>query len=169
MERYNVTTTKTMALKKGRNIMALANAKSYAQLKELTGELVQATEDVAELIGEEKTALSGFYPGLGRTEEAEMFRSKARILSKGLFNLMTLGAFKTGKSTFVNAIVGLKVVKTKTVACSAVVTEITKGSDTEHATIHYRNGRTPSRISLEKFIKDTFLGNFVHTAAGIGY
>lgn len=138
---------------KGMDFMSPMNAKNYLELKEMTGELVRATEDIAVLIGEERKTETGFYPGLGRVEEAEMFRAKGRILEKGLFNLMTLGAFKTGKSTLVNAIVGLKVVKTKTVACSAVVTEITKGSDTDHAMIYYRDGRTPSKIPLEQFIE----------------
>ena len=62
-------------------------------------------------------------------------------LKRGRVNVVVVGAFKRGKSTLLNALVGRPILPMGVVPVTALVTLIRSGP-TERATVHYLDGRT---------------------------
>jgi small GTP-binding protein len=69
-------------------------------------------------------------------------------LRENRFNLVILGAFKRGKSTLINALLGEPVLPTAIVPLTSVVTILGYG-DTLHIRVHFQNGQT-RQISKEE-------------------
>ncbi|CAM3880411.1 dynamin family protein [Alkalicoccus chagannorensis] len=75
-------------------------------------------------------------------------------LQKERFSIAVVGEFSRGKSTFINALLGAKVLPMKTRPTTAVINRITYGETTQYS-IHYREDKQqPSRrINLDDFNK----------------
>lgn len=69
-------------------------------------------------------------------------------LEKNIFNLVVLGQFKRGKSTFVNALLGEELLPTAVVPLTSIVTVISYGPETE-VTVYFKDGST-KKIPLER-------------------
>lgn len=54
------------------------------------------------------------------------------------FKIQLVGTFKNGKSTFINALLGEDILPTRSLPCTAVVSEVKYG-DTKKAVLHFRN------------------------------
>ena len=54
------------------------------------------------------------------------------------FKIQLVGTFKNGKSTFINALLGEDILPTRSLPCTAVVSEVKYG-DTKKAILHFRN------------------------------
>jgi len=62
-------------------------------------------------------------------------------LEENRFNLVVFGEFKRGKSTFINALLGRRILPTAVVPLTSIITLVRYG-DPEHATIHFRDGNS---------------------------
>jgi ribosome biogenesis GTPase A len=89
--------------------------------------------------------------GLAEGKQAEDLRTLLDALSdklkKNRFNLAVLGQTKRGKSSFVNALLGARVLPTGVLPLTSVITRITYG-ETPAAEIFYRSGKS-ERIPVE--------------------
>ncbi|GJD19162.1 hypothetical protein RIVM261_041180 [Rivularia sp. IAM M-261] len=76
------------------------------------------------------------------------------LVSKNLreneFRLLVLGDMKRGKSTFLNALIGEKVLPTDVNPCTAVLTVLSYG-DEKQVTVYFNDGRQPDTLNFESF------------------
>lgn len=82
---------------------------------------------------------------LNLTTDSEYISQLAAKLRNESFRVMVVGEFKRGKSTFINAIIGRKVLPAYSTPCTAIINEIKYG-DKEKARIYWRNP-LPQNIS----------------------
>ena len=71
------------------------------------------------------------------------------------FKIQLVGTFKNGKSTFINALLGEDILPTRSLPCTAVVSEVKYG-DTKKAILHFRN---PLPDKLIDYIPDATLNH----------
>jgi signal recognition particle receptor subunit beta len=74
------------------------------------------------------------------TPVADAARSLLKKLDEELFNVVVVGEFKRGKTTFVNALLGADVLPTAVVPLTSIVTAVTWGED-PRAEVSYLDGR----------------------------
>ncbi|MBA2849604.1 hypothetical protein G4V39_08420 [Thermosulfuriphilus ammonigenes] len=96
---------------------------SYSLIKEGLGRIV--------------TRLSQINPENGH----HRLREISQKLKEEQFNLVVMGQFKRGKSTFVNALLGAEILPTAIVPLTAIVTVLRYGPEVK-ALVHYLDGRS---------------------------
>nr|MDQ2730769.1 dynamin family protein [Armatimonadota bacterium] len=79
-------------------------------------------------------------------------REAATRLEGGVFTLLVLGDFKTGKSSFLNALLGMDVLPTAVTPCTAVLATIQYSEESYVKVQHF--GGDADVISLETFAND---------------
>jgi tRNA U34 5-carboxymethylaminomethyl modifying GTPase MnmE/TrmE len=87
------------------------------------------------------------------TELGELVRSLDKKLVENRFNVVVVGEFKRGKTTFVNALLGQPILPTAVVPLTSIVTAVTWG-ETARAHIRFSDGREEDVLPEE-------LGRFV--------
>src|SRR6266508_5827274 len=81
------------------------------------------------------------------SQVADGARSLLKKLSEERFNVVVVGEFKRGKTTFVNALLGADVLPAAVVPLTSIVTAVTWGEE-PRAEVSFLNGRTES-VGLE--------------------
>jgi len=109
------------------------SASSYNRIKAGLTEVVQAL------------SLTDISSGKQRLDEL------ARKIDQEQFNLVVMGQFKRGKSTFINALLGAEIVPASIVPLTSVVTILRHGSE-GRAVVHYLDGRQ-EQIRLEEIAR----------------
>ncbi|MGB3494505.1 MAG: dynamin family protein [Elainellaceae cyanobacterium] len=71
-------------------------------------------------------------------------------LSSDVFRLLVLGDMKRGKSTFLNALMGEKLLPTDVNPCTAVLTVLRYGPE-KQVTVHFNDGKVPETLSFDAF------------------
>jgi ribosome biogenesis GTPase A len=102
--------------------------------------------EIADLIGPETDTVSPLqepsprnFPGnLGMVQEAQQLRRYAQTYGSDRVNLLMVGAFNNGKSTLVNALLGVEAVQTGAVPTTAVFTHLRRGE--QAIVVHPRRG-----------------------------
>jgi GTPase SAR1 family protein len=84
--------------------------------------------------------------------DIEDIQKLEKHLKQGVFRLMVLGDMKRGKSTFLNALMGEKLLPSDVNPCTAILTVLRYGS-TKKVTIYFNNGALPEEIDFETFKK----------------
>ena len=115
--------------------------RTFEDYARVQGSVVQACKDIADTAEEMDVAGRG-----ARLREA------AARLKDGLFSLLVLGDFKTGKSSFLNALLNRDVLPTAVTPCTAVLATIEYASDA-FVKVHRAGGEIES-ISLDQFEED---------------
>jgi len=87
------------------------------------------------------SALTEVASGRGSGAVAEAATALIRKLEEERFNVVVAGEFKRGKSTLVNALLGMDVLPTSVVPLTSVVTAVTWG-DPPRAEVFLRTGET---------------------------
>lgn len=85
-----------------------------------------------------------------RTEKS-LIDNEEKPVQKNKFTIVVIGEFSTGKSTFVNALLGKRIMPSGVIPTTNVITKIIYGEETAY-TIHYRDGKVKS-ISEEEFLR----------------
>src|SRR6266542_2480225 len=75
------------------------------------------------------------------SQVADGARVLLKKLSEELFNVVVVGEFKRGKTTFVNALLGAEVLPAAVVPLTSIVTAVTWGPEAR-AEVVFRDGRT---------------------------
>jgi GTPase SAR1 family protein len=71
-------------------------------------------------------------------------------IKQGTFRLMILGDMKRGKSTFLNALLGEKLLPSDVNPCTAIMTVLRYGEE-KKVKLYFNNGRSPEEIDFETF------------------
>lgn len=104
---------------------------SYEDVKIKRAQIMQALQGVAH----ELDRLHGM--GLNDLDVQEVLDVKDR-LEKDNFKVLVIGEFKRGKSTFINALMGKKILPSYSTPCTAVINEVVYGKD-EQATLYFKD------------------------------
>lgn len=94
----------------------------------------------------------------------ESVRAAATRAREGRFHVVLVGAFSTGKSTLLNALVGEPVLPVKVNPCTAILTELVHGTSAG-AVVHHSDGRTES-LDIPSFLEAYQLSTEDVAAAG---
>ncbi len=85
------------------------------------------------------------YDRIGVRAHADSFRLLLERLASSRFKVMVLGEFKRGKSTFINALLGERILPSYAIPCTAVINEI-KWAETPRVVLYFRHP-LPERLS----------------------
>ncbi len=104
--------------------------------------MMQPVKDYGELKNRAREELNALR-GLMSDEEAARREADALLakLDSDTFNLVVLGQFKRGKTTFINALLGDNVLPTAVVPLTSIITVIRYGSE-PRTTVIYQDGRS---------------------------
>lgn len=80
--------------------------------------------------------------GLELPDDAEIARTLKQTVLRDTFKVMVIGEFKTGKSTFINALLGGEVLPSYARPCTAVVAEVKYGEE-KRAILHWNEESKP--------------------------
>ena len=116
---------------------------SYEDMKEKKGKIVHSLIEVAEVVDELNEI------GLNINGSA-LLDLKKRVEDDD-FKVLVIGEFKNGKSTFINSMMGSKVLPAYSTPCTAVINEVKYG-EMESATLYFKNP-LPDEISSDISIK----------------
>lgn len=112
---------------------------------EVIGELVSSFKKAIEFINEEK----GEKANLGFKDQELLLANAIDSLKESY--LVFSGEFSTGKSTFINSILGVDILPTASDPCTSIVTEISFSKNAYHQyKLHYLNNTVKDLQSLEE-------------------
>ena len=87
---------------------------------------------------------------LGLSQHIKQVRTVEESLSKGTFKLLVLGDMKRGKSTFLNALLGERLLPSDVNPCTAILTILRYGPS-KQVTIHFKGDKPPESIDFQTF------------------
>ncbi|MEM7554165.1 MAG: dynamin family protein [Cyanobacteria bacterium P01_A01_bin.84] len=102
------------------------------------------TIDEAEFDGD---ATSG---KLGITREIEDIKVASKNLRQGVFRLLVLGDMKRGKSTFLNALIGERLLPSDVNPCTALLTVLRYGTE-KKVTVYFTDDKSPQELDFQSF------------------
>lgn len=122
--------------------------------------LVSALHGVADMVGARKV-VNGNDIGLGMQLQHNRCMEEARMVTDGLFRVVVMGTFTSGKSTLINALLGSKVLPESALPSTAILTFIQFGCDMDDVEIHYRDivneDGTVAKGAVEHISKENFM------------
>ncbi|MBE9039667.1 dynamin family protein [Oscillatoriales cyanobacterium LEGE 11467] len=98
----------------------------------------------------QKDAKSG---SLEVQREIEDMTIASENLRQGRFRLLVLGDMKRGKSTFLNALLGEKLLPSDVNPCTALLTVLRYGTD-KQVTLHFNDGKPPKKLDFKTFKRE---------------
>ena len=100
--------------------------------------LVSALNHAAALVGE-RQSLNGMETGLGLTLQRDRCLEEVQTITDGLFRVVIMGTFTSGKSTLVNALLGSRILPESALPSTAILTFIQYGCDEDDVEIHFKD------------------------------
>ena len=110
--------------------------KQAASLLNKIADLIGTNADAASLFQEDSPHIVP--SNLGMAQEAQQLRRYAQTYASDRVNLLIVGSFNNGKSTLVNALLGVEAVQTGAVPTTAVFTHLRRGE--QAIAVHPRRG-----------------------------
>lgn len=120
----------------------------YESLQSVNGEIADRIEAMVDVI---ETDLA--HSDVARSEVAKItnkLRDAAEKRRADRFNIVVIGEFKRGKSTLLNAMLGMDVLPSKAPPCTALITVIVYG-DEPGARVIFKDGTPDEQLSIEEF------------------
>lgn len=124
--------------------------------------LINTLLQVATLVGE-KIVVDGHEVGLGLSFQHDLLLRQAQDIHDGIFRVLVMGAFTTGKSTLINALVGKRILPESALPSTAILTFIQYGEDEDSVEVYFKDkidedgnhidGRV-EKMSQENFFKE---------------
>jgi ribosome biogenesis GTPase A len=111
-------------------------------------------------VSQHLNAIEEFSRKLNLQDSIALIREVACRLSEHRFTVAVVGEFKTGKSTFVNALLGVDVVPTDVLPATATLNRMTYGLESS-IEVRYKDGRTQS-VEFDK-LKEFVTKEYVDT------
>lgn len=128
--------------------------------------LISTLQRVAALVGEKKT-IEGQEVGLGLSLQHDLLMRQARDIHDGIFRVVVMGAFTTGKSTLINALVGKRILPESALPSTAILTFIQYGEEENCVEVHFKG--TPDEDGnyvagrVEKMTQEDFFNEYRYT------
>lgn len=136
--------------------------------KDKNTRLISALHKVAEMVGTRKE-VNGNDIGLGMQLQYNRCMEEARIVTDGLFRVVVMGTFTSGKSTLINALLGSRILPESALPSTAILTFIQFGCDTEDVEIHYRDivneDGNVTKGAMEHISKEKFMQTYHYDIA----
>lgn len=136
--------------------------------KDKNTRLISALHKVAEMVGTRKK-VNGNDIGLGMQLQYNRCMEEARIVTDGLFRVVVMGTFTSGKSTLINALLGSRILPESALPSTAILTFIQFGYDTDDVEIHYRDivneDGNVTKGAVEHISKENFMQTYHYDIA----
>lgn len=133
---------------------------------EKNNRMVSALNTVADMVGTRQN-VNGREIGLGMTMQHDRCMEEAKTVRDGLFRVVVMGTFTSGKSTLINALLGSKILPESALPSTAILTFVQYGADVDDVEIRFKDtvnadgsvtaGRT------EHVTKEQFLSTYQYT------
>lgn len=125
-----------------------------------------ALESIINLIGAQQN-LNEHLIGLGMTKQYNRCLDEAQSVVDGLFRVVIMGTFTSGKSTLVNALLGSKILPESALPSTAILTFVQYGADSDDVEIHFKETfNADGSIEaghVEHVTKEQFLATYQYT------
>jgi GTPase SAR1 family protein len=128
-------------------------ADSLADLTQATQTRTQmaiALQQMAQALQSAEAAGETASGKLGFERDIQSLTMASQQLEQGVFRLLVLGDMKRGKSTFINALLGEKVLPSDVNPCTALLTVLKYGPQ-KQVTVHFTDDRTPEIMDVATF------------------
>lgn len=136
--------------------------------KDKNTRLISALHKVAEMVGARKE-VNGNNIGLGMQLQYNRCMEEARMVTDGLFRVVVMGTFTSGKSTLINALLGSRILPESALPSTAMLTFIQFGCDTDDVEIHYRDivneDGNVTKGAVEHISKEKFMQTYHYDIA----
>ena len=136
--------------------------------KDKNTRLISALHKVAEMVGARKE-VNGNDIGLGMQLQYNRCMEEARVVTDGLFRVVVMGTFTSGKSTLINALLGSRILPESALPSTAILTFIQFGCDTDDVEIHYRDivneDGNVTKGAVEHISKEKFMQTYHYDIA----
>ncbi|MBF2005820.1 MAG: dynamin family protein [Chlorogloeopsis fritschii C42_A2020_084] len=113
-------------------------------------EVAIALEEIAQTIDKAELAGEAGSGKLSLERDIEDIKVVSKNLRQGVFRLLVLGDMKRGKSTFLNALIGEKILPSDVNPCTAVLTVLRYGAE-KKVTVHFNDGKSPQNLDFDEF------------------
>ena len=128
--------------------------------------MVSALNTVADMVGTQQL-VNGHKIGLGMTLQQNRCKEEAKAVTDGLFRVVVMGTFTSGKSTLINALLGSKVLPESALPSTAILTFVQYGADTDDVEIHFKdtvnNDGSVKSGRIEHVTKEELLATYQYT------
>ena len=128
--------------------------------------LISALQQVATFVGEKQTVY-GQEVGLGMTLQHDLLMQQAQDIHDGIFRVVVMGAFTTGKSTLINALVGKRILPESSLPSTAILTFIQYGEDVDNVEVHFKDTIDENgafvKGKVETLSKEEFFNEYRYT------
>lgn len=98
--------------------------------------LVSSLTRIGALAGTNDAGVADGIKGMEMSKEQSKCNDEAKAVRDGLFKIVVMGTFSCGKSTFINALIGSKVLPESVVPCTAILTFVQYGTDESRADVY---------------------------------
>lgn len=136
--------------------------------KDKNTRLISALHKVAEMVGARKE-VNGNNIGLGMQLQYNRCMEEARMVTDGLFRVVVMGTFTSGKSTLINALLGSRILPESALPSTAILTFIQFGCDIDDVEIHYRDivneDGNVTKGAVEHISKEKFMQTYHYDIA----
>lgn len=128
--------------------------------------LISTLQRVATLVGE-KQSIYGQEVGLGMTLQHDLLMQQAQDIHDGIFRVVVMGAFTTGKSTLINALIGKRILPESALPSTAILTFIQYGENENSVEVHFKDTIDENGVSVkgkvETLSKAEFFNEYRYT------
>ncbi len=113
-------------------------------------EIADNLSKISEIINKSEAEAENKSGKLGIEVETEHLQKISENLKQGKFRLLVLGDLKRGKSTFLNALIGEKILPSDVNPCTALLTVLRYGEE-KQVTINFRDDTAPEKLDFKTF------------------
>ena len=128
--------------------------------------LISTLQQIATLVGEKRT-VDGQEIGLGLSLQHDHLIKQAQDIHDGIFRVVVMGSFTTGKSTLINALVGKRILLESALPSTAILTFIQYGEDEDSVEVHFKDitDESGNHIAgrVEKMSQENFFEEYRYT------
>ena len=113
-------------------------------------EIADRLSNIAATINKSELEAAEASGKLGLETDSQDISLASENLRQGVFRLLVLGEMKRGKSTFINALIGEKLLPSDVNPCTALLTVLRFGSE-KKVTVYFKEGQPPEQLDFNAF------------------
>ena len=117
---------------------------------QVRAEVSQSLDKIVETIDKAEKSSEKNSGKLSLERDIEDIKVASKNLREGVFRLLVLGDMKRGKSTFLNALIGERLLPSDVNPCTAVLTVLRYGAE-KTVTVHFNDGKSPQQLDFDSF------------------